>query len=180
MIEYKAGRKMVIGICDDDKKWRESCKRTFIGFSTMIDMGMEVMCFSTAEELLEYKETPLDAVFLDIELGRANGIFVAKKLNKVRPNCKIIYMTIERDGKYTKCVTVWGVYTIKRKFDEIAEVLSGIDFSRCHNSYIVNFRHVREAKRNLYTLYDGQIVYISKSHLEETKADFLRWSMMYV
>lgn len=93
MIEYKAGRKMVIGICDDDKKWRESCKRTLIGFSTMIDMGMEVMCFSTAEELLEYKETPLDAVFLDIELGRANGIFVAKKLNKVRPNCKIIYMT---------------------------------------------------------------------------------------
>ena len=58
MIEYKAGRKMVIGICDDDKKWRESCKRTLIGFSTMIDMGMEVMCFSTAEELLEYKETP--------------------------------------------------------------------------------------------------------------------------
>ena len=39
MIEYKAGRKMVIGICDDDKKWRESCKRTLIGFSTMIDMG---------------------------------------------------------------------------------------------------------------------------------------------
>lgn len=61
MIEYKAGRKMVIGICDDDKKWRESCKRTLIGFSTMIDMDMEVMCFSTAEELLEYKETPLDA-----------------------------------------------------------------------------------------------------------------------
>lgn len=50
---------MVIGICDDDKKWRESCKRTLIGFSTMIDMGMEVVCFSTAEELLEYKETPL-------------------------------------------------------------------------------------------------------------------------
>ena len=33
MIEYKAGRKMVIGICDDDKKWRESCKITLIGFS---------------------------------------------------------------------------------------------------------------------------------------------------
>ena len=47
-IEYKAGRKMVIGICDDDKKWRESCKRTLIGFATMIDMGMEVIVFSTA------------------------------------------------------------------------------------------------------------------------------------
>ena len=90
---------MVIGICDDDKKWRESCKRTLIGFSMMISIDMEVVCFSTAEELLEYKETPLDAVFLDIELGRDNGIFVAKKLNKVRPNCKIIYMSNLCDKK---------------------------------------------------------------------------------
>ena len=79
-----------------------------------------------------------------------------KKVSIAFPD--ILY--IERDGKYTKCVTVWGVYTIKRKFDEIAEVLSGIDFSRCHNSYIVNFRHVREAKRNLYTLYDLSLIHI--------------------
>lgn len=52
MIEYKAGRKMVIGICDDDKKWRESCKRTLIGFSTMIDMGMEVHVFFNGRRTL--------------------------------------------------------------------------------------------------------------------------------
>ena len=123
MIEYKAGRKMVIGICDDDKKWRESCKRTLIGFSTMIDMGMEVMCFSTAEELLEYKETPLDAVFLDIELGRANGIFVAKKLNKVRPNCKIIYMTnyLHYATEIYNTEHIW--FVIKSKFtDKIGDI----------------------------------------------------------
>ena len=66
---------MVIGICDDDKQWRESCKRTLEGFSSMIKLTMEIRCFATAEELLEYKDTPLDAVFLDIELGRKNGIF---------------------------------------------------------------------------------------------------------
>ena len=235
---------MVLGICDNDKKWRESCKKILVEFSMMISIDMEVICFATGEELLEYKDAPLDAVFLDIELGGENGIFVAKKLNKVRPNCKIIYMTnylhyateiyntehiwfvvkskftdkigdiigklvsdmefrekkivaetkdrktvaiafpdilyVERDGKYTKCETVWGSYIIKKRFSEIAELLSDVNFSRCHNSYIVNFRHVQEAKRNLYTLYDGQIVYISKSHLEETKEDFLRWSMLYV
>ena len=72
---------MVIGICDDDKQWRESCKRTLEGFSLMIELTIEIKCFATAGELLEYKGTPLDAVFLDIELGRENGIFVAKKLS---------------------------------------------------------------------------------------------------
>ncbi|MFR5082537.1 MAG: hypothetical protein ACLTEE_07995 [Anaerobutyricum hallii] len=71
---------MVIGICDDDKKWRESCKRTLIGFSTMIDMGMEVMCFSTAEELLEYKETPLDAVFFRYRIRKSQWDFCCEKV----------------------------------------------------------------------------------------------------
>ena len=84
---------MVIGICDDDKQWRESCKRTLEGFSLMIELTIEIKCFATAGELLEYKGTPLDAVFLDIELGRENGIFVAKKLNKAWPSCQIIYMS---------------------------------------------------------------------------------------
>lgn len=80
---------MVIGICDDDKQWRESCKRTLEGFSLMIELTIEIKCFATAGELLEYKGTPLDAVFLDIELGRENGIFVAKKLNKTWPSCQV-------------------------------------------------------------------------------------------
>ena len=248
MIEYKAGRKMVIGICDDDKKWRESCKRTLIGFSTMIDMGMEVMCFSTAEELLEYKETPLDAVFLDIELGRANGIFVAKKLNKVRPNCKIIYMTnylhyateiyntehiwfvvkkqfrdkigeiinrilhdlenktvhlvlktvnneiisvipsdicyLEREKRGTRVVTVWDEYHVKERFVEIIPQLSELDFSQCHSSYVVNFRHVKELQRDMYILYDEsekeQTVQISRRFVQKTREDFLKWSALFV
>ena len=51
---------MVIGICDDDKQWRESCKRTLEGFSLMIELTIEIKCFATAGELLEYKGTPLD------------------------------------------------------------------------------------------------------------------------
>ena len=46
---------MVIGICDDDKQWRESCKRTLEGFSSMIKLAMEIKCFVTAEELLNIK-----------------------------------------------------------------------------------------------------------------------------
>ena len=45
---------MVIGICDDDKQWRESCKRTLEGFSLMIELTIEIKCFATAGELLEF------------------------------------------------------------------------------------------------------------------------------
>ena len=239
---------MVIGICDDDKQWRESCKRTLEGFSSMIKLTMEIRCFATAEELLEYKDTPLDAVFLDIELGRKNGIFVAKKLNKTKPNCKIIYMTnylhyateiyntehiwfvvkkhfqdkvgeiisrilrefesktsqivlktlknevisivpsdiyyLEREKRGTRVVTVWDEYHVKERMSDIVPQLSELDFSQCHNSYVVNFRYVKELQKDMYILYGEadkeQIVQISRRYVQKTREDFLKWSALFV
>lgn len=239
---------MVIGICDDDKQWRESCKRTLEGFSSMIKLTMEIRCFATAEELLEYKDTPLDAVFLDIELGRKNGIFVAKKLNKTKPNCKIIYMTnylhyateiyntehiwfvvkkhfqdkvgeiisrilrefesktsrivlktlknevisivpsdiyyLEREKRGTRVVTVLDEYHVKERMSDIVPQLSELDFSQCHNSYVVNFRHVKELQKDMYILYGEadkeQIVQISRRYVQKTREDFLKWSALFV
>lgn len=239
---------MVIGICDDDKQWRKSCKRTLEGFSSMIELAMEIKCFVTAEELLEYKDTPLDAVFLDIELGKENGIFVAKKLNKTRPNCQIIYMTnysqyateiyntehiwfvvkkhfqdkvgeiirkilrefesktsrivlktlkneiisivpsdiyyLEREKRGTRVVTVWNEYHVKERMSDIVPQLSELDFSQCHNSYVVNFRHVKELQKDMYILYGEagkeQIVQISRRYVQKTRKDFLKWSALFV
>ena len=239
---------MVIGICDDDKQWRESCKRTLEGFSSMIKLTMEIRCFATAEELLEYKDTQLDAVFLDIELGRKNGIFVAKKLNKTKPNCKIIYMTnylhyateiyntehiwfvvkkhfqdkvgeiisrilrefesktsrivlktlknevisivpsdiyyLEREKRGTRVVTVWDEYHVKERMSDIVPQLSELDFSQCHNSYVVNFRYVKELQKDMYILYGEadkeQIVQISRRYVQKTREDFLKWSALFV
>ena len=239
---------MVIGICDDDKQWRESCKRTLEGFSSMIKLTMEIRCFATAEALLEYKDTPLDAVFLDIELGRKNGIFVAKKLNKTKPNCQIIYMTnylhyateiyntehiwyvvkkhfqakvgekisrilrefesktsrivlktlknevisivpsdiyyLEREKRGTRVVTVWDEYHVKERMSDIVPQLSELDFSQCHNSYVVNFRHVKELQKDMYILYGEadkeQIVQISRRYVQKTREDFLKWSALFV
>lgn len=239
---------MVIGICDDDKQWRESCKRTLEGFSLMIELTIEIKCFATARELLEYKGTPLDAVFLDIELGRENGIFVAKKLNKAWPSCQIIYMSnylhyateiyntehiwfvvkkhfqdkvgeiisrilrdfegntfrivlttlknevisivpldiyyLEREKRGTRIVTVWNEYHVKERMRDIVPQLSELDFSQCHNSYVVNFRHVKELQKDMYILYGGagqeQIVQISRRYVQKTRKDFLKWSSLFV
>ena len=74
---------MIIGICDDDKSWVQTCKNTLMKFAAFINIDMEIKCFYTTKELLDYQDIPLDAVFLDIELGRQNGIMIAILINTV-------------------------------------------------------------------------------------------------
>lgn len=239
---------MVIGICDDDKRWLKTSQKMLIEFANITHIDIEIRCFSTAEELLEYKDIPLDAVFLDIELGRQLGINVAKQLNKLRPNCKIVYMTnylhyateiyntehiwfvvkkdfrdkigeivnrilrelenrnsrlvlktiknelisiilsdicyLEKEKRGTKIVTVWDEYHVKERLSEIIPQLSELDFSQCHNSYVVNFHHVKEMQKDVYLLYGEsekeQIVQISRRYVQKTREDFLKWSALYV
>ena len=239
---------LIIGICDDDKSWVQTCKNTLMKFAAFINIDMEIKCFYTSKELLDYQDIPLDAVFLDIELGRQNGIMIAKKLNRIRPNCRIIYMTnylhyateiyntehiwfvvkkqfrdkigeiinrilhdlenrtqhlvlktvnneiisvipsdicyLEREKRGTRIVTVWDEYHVKERFVEIIPQLSELDFSQCHSSYVVNFRHVKELQRDMYILYDEsekeQTVQISRRFVQKTREDFLKWSVLFV
>mgnify|MGYP004577318465 CR=1 FL=1 len=217
-------------------------------FANITHVDIEIRCFSTAEELLEYKDIPLDAVFLDIELGRTLGINVAKKLNETRPSCRIVYMTnylhyateiyntehiwfvvkkhfrdkigeiinrilrelenknsrlvlktmknelisivlsdicyLEKEKRGTRIVTVWDEYHVKERLSEIIPQLSELDFSQCHNSYVVNFHHVKEMQKDVYLLYGQsekeQIVQISRRYVQKTREDFLKWSALYV
>lgn len=51
-------------------------------------------CFRTPGSALEYAErTPVDAAFLDIELGSVNGLVLAKQLKDLRPDAHIIFVT---------------------------------------------------------------------------------------
>ena len=36
---------------------------------------------------------PLEAIFMDVDLGEENGIVLAGKINKRWKNCQIIYLT---------------------------------------------------------------------------------------
>lgn len=88
---------------------------------------MEIKCFYTSKELLDYQDIPLDAVFLDIELGRQNGIMIAKKLNRIRPNCRIIYMTnyLHYATEIYNTEHIW--FVVKKQFrDKIGEIINRI------------------------------------------------------
>lgn len=118
---------LIIGICDDDKKWLQTCNKILIEFATFINVDLETRCFSDSEELLAYKEVPLDAIFLDIELGKKLGISVAKELNRTRPNCRIVYMTnyLHYATEIYNTEHIW--FVVKKQFrDKIGEIINRI------------------------------------------------------
>ena len=208
---------LVVGICDDDNIWLEESKEIIIKFAQKTKIELQIQCFSNKTQLLGYSGTPLDALFLDIELGNnENGIHLAKRLNTHWNDCKIIYMTnylyyatevydtehiwfilksqfekkikdvfnrilhdkgkqqekivlktigkqmmsvapadiyyFEREKRTTRVVTTWGEYQVWDKLDDIMKQLPELDFSRCHNSFIVHFRYVQELQRDGYLL----------------------------
>ena len=215
---------LVVGICDDDKIWLEASKEIIIKFAQKTKIELQIQCFSNETQLLGYSGTPLDALFLDIELGNnENGIHLAKRLNTHWNDCKIIYMTnylyyatevyntehiwfilksqfekkikdvfnriLHDKGKQQekivlktigKQMTTWGEYQVWDKLDDIMKQLPELDFSRCHNSFIVHFRYVQELQRDGYLLYNKDFVQISRGYNSKTKEDFLKWSILYM
>ena len=91
---------------------------------------------------------------------------------------------LEREKRGIRIVTVWNEYHVKERMRDIVPQLSELDFSQCHNSYVVNFRHVKELQKDMYILYGGagqeQIVQISRRYVQKTRKDFLKWSSLFV
>lgn len=51
-------------------------------------------CFSSPAQALTHARThPLDAAFLDIEMGDVNGLALAKQLKDLQPDLHIIFVT---------------------------------------------------------------------------------------
>lgn len=78
---------MKIAICDDERRIVDEIK----GY--LSDKG-ELYTYVDADILLcQSDEILFDIVFLDIELGNANGIEVARELRKRHPELLLIFMT---------------------------------------------------------------------------------------
>ena len=232
---------LVVGICDDDKIWLEESKEIIIKFAQKTKIELQIQCFSNKTQLLGYSGTPLDALFLDIELGNnENGIHLAKRLNTHWNDCKIIYMTnylyyatevydtehiwfilksqfekkikdvfnrilhdkgkqqekivlktigkqmmsvapadiyyFEREKRTTRVVTTWGEYQVWDKLDDIMKQLPELDFSRCHNSFMVSMNYIKKYIRELCTMVNDEKIPISRKYQPIFKEAFVKWS----
>lgn len=87
---------------------------------------------------------------------------------------EILYF--ERNKRRTRIHTLWGIYEVWEKIDNIEKRLPELDFVRCHNSFIVYLPATREITANSIVMEDGTIIAISRNYAMHTKTVFTRWA----
>lgn len=81
-----------IAVCDDEEALSAQVKDLITEWNPSID----VLCFSSGEELLENYQS-YEAVFLDIDMAGMNGIETGKAIRRLDKDTKIVYLTAYRD-----------------------------------------------------------------------------------
>ncbi len=81
-----------IAVCDDEEAVSAQVKELITEWNPSVD----VVCFSSGEELLENYQS-YEAVFLDIDMAGMNGIETGKATRKPDKETKIVYLTAYRD-----------------------------------------------------------------------------------
>ena len=72
---------MIIGICDDDKIWERKASYIIGEYRKKVSLDIDIQYFPDKESLLNYTGDPMEALFLDIELGDENGIELAEEVH---------------------------------------------------------------------------------------------------
>ena len=87
------------------------------------------------------------------------------------PLKSIIYF--ESDKRLIIIHSTKGEYSFYEKMDVIAEKLSGDDFVRCHQSYLVNAGEIKECSSGRIVLQNGEELPVSKKYQKSTLDAFL-------
>lgn len=82
-----------IGICDDEKVYREQLKNLCDTYFEECSLPYECIEFSSGEELLEYREHQLLLLFLDIEMGGMSGVEMLTRLIEADMVWRVVFVT---------------------------------------------------------------------------------------
>ena len=106
---------MKICICDDNAVFHREIKDKISAF-----METEILDFFRGEDLLEYckcAKTPIDIIFLDIEMDSLNGINTAKEIRKI--NNKVIIIFVSSYSEYVfEAFDVNALHFIQKPVDD--------------------------------------------------------------
>lgn len=156
---------MKIGLCDDDKKWCDHAEEVIKLFSIKINLDVEIVIFHDKNELLQYEKTPVDVLFLDIELGDDNGISIANEVNKNWPGCQIVFLTNYLYYALEIFQTDHVYYVLKEQFEErITEVFRKILHIFEQSNARISFLGARGAEIFVYP----QEIYYLERNLRQT------------
>ena len=91
----------------------------------------------------------------------------------------IIY--IERGRRFCLIKTTDGnTRKISASFGDVADMLKGPDYLRCHNSYIIDLRNMRSYRTEAFVMKDGTEIPISRRYREICSERFLQWQKIWL
>lgn len=114
-----------------------------------------------------------DAVkLIGLEDGKTYTIQTNSRLERI-PYREIYY--IERDGKNAGIVTASGVSKVRKSLQQVYEELGAEEFIYTDRGCIVNLIHIMQVRDGCAVLKNGMSIPISRSHLQEVKAQINRY-----
>lgn len=109
-----------------------------------------------------------DAIkLIELEDGKAYTIQTNSRLEKILYK-EIFY--IERDGKNASISAVGGVSKVRKSLQQVYAELNAEEFIYIDRGYIVNMIHIMQIKDGMAVLKNGVSLPISRTHLQEVKA----------
>ncbi len=84
-----------LAICDDEDIQIEYLKKLIYSFEKENKLNINIKSFNSSESFLFYYEEDknFDILLLDIEMGKINGIDLAKNIRKENENIQIVFIT---------------------------------------------------------------------------------------
>lgn len=161
---------------------RHTNQKTMIVFVTAYpDFALQCTKFHTYAYILKpFHETDIYQVLEDMYamyhgLECFNFITIAIGTGSVKLQYQDIFYISSGRNK-VKFVTAEGIYESYTTLKKVLEDL-GDEFVRCHQSYIVNLRHIVMRGRTFCLLDNGNRVPVSRNFTVELKQAYAKWSM---
>lgn len=80
-------------ICDDEPAAAADLEQRVRAQPDFSERTMQICCLTQPDEMLAADLTVYDLLFLDIDMGEVNGIDLARRLRRTRPDAVLIFVT---------------------------------------------------------------------------------------
>ena len=120
-------------VVDDFRLWRDCVQAHLEGHPKVHIAGFASDGF---EALQKVGELQPDLVFLDINLPKLNGFETARRIRKLKPNCKIIFLSGHFCSEMVREALEAGGSGYVHKEDAMAELLVGLEVVLAGRQYL--------------------------------------------